>query len=113
LAKSREGVFLNAPVIDERYAKLLPGKLSKENWCQLFEERKALGAVVMQEILLEKLGVSPSYTEVKKAIAVKIGVPFESLANVDTTMRNGWKIFDTAFELQYANKRPTSSIREF
>lgn len=96
LAASRRAIFPGYHVVADAYA-TLEQTFGASEWRHLFESAGAIGPVRMRTFEKEKLGVWPSYTEIKHQIAQKLEISFEQMRDIETQSKFGWKVRGLAF----------------
>jgi hypothetical protein len=96
LAAARRAIFTGYPTVSDAYASLefVHGSLpfGAAEWRNLFEAAGAIGPVRMRAFEKEKLGVWPSYTEIKQQIAQKLEISFDMMRDIETQSKFGWKV---------------------
>eukprot|EP01122_Echinamoeba_exundans_P013507 TRINITY_DN5905_c0_g1_i1.p1 TRINITY_DN5905_c0_g1~~TRINITY_DN5905_c0_g1_i1.p1 ORF type:complete len:699 (+),score=147.81 TRINITY_DN5905_c0_g1_i1:345-2441(+) len=97
LAAARRAIFPGYPIVSDAYLSVGIDSLGAVEWKNLFESGGAIGPVRMRAFEKEKLGVWPSYTEIKQQIAQKLEISFDKMRDIETQSKFGWKIFDSEF----------------
>lgn len=96
LARARRAIFGASPVVAAEYGgvpfSVADVPFSLTDWRAFFETQNSVGPVRFRTVQTEKLGVWPSYTEVKHQIAAKLEIPMEEMRDIETQSKFGWKV---------------------
>jgi len=97
----RKSLFHSVPVIVEKYLDI-PGTDAKF-WRELFTSLKVLGPVRLLEVVTQTIPVLPDYNKSKHSACDWLGLLYEEMENVHTTMAHGWKCSNVVFPIILSN----------
>jgi len=99
--EARQCIFNSAPVIIQDYLKI-PGTDLKF-WRELFFTLKTLGPLRLSEVVTQTIPVLPDYNAAKHAASNWLGVRYEDMQDIHTTMACGWKLWDVKLPVTITN----------